>query len=89
MIRHVATAILLGLATVTAQAVDSPPTPRSPDRAWKIETRVAEQGGSSVFYAIKHNRMTGETLVLSCPGSCRGEAWRKLPVRDESGAPAN
>ncbi len=48
--------------------------------AWEIQSMATASQGGGWFYVVKHNRITGETLVLSCKGGCNDEKWYELPI---------
>ncbi len=51
----------------------------SKEQAWEIYHGSA---GKDSFYVVKHNRLTGETLVLSAEGGAGDDSWLLLPVED-------
>ena len=51
----------------------------SPEGVWEIHDSPF---GQQSFYIVKHNRMTGETLVLSAEKGAKDDAWLLLPEDD-------
>jgi len=56
-----------------AQAVDS---------AWEIYHGSISNQKDNGFYVIKHNRLTGQTLVLSAEENLNDDHWYRLSVVD-------
>ncbi len=52
-----------------------------PEQAWEINHAPF---GQHAFYVIKHNRLTGETWVLSADKGAKDDAWLLLPHKDKS-----
>ena len=52
----------------------------SPELAWEI---YHAPFGMHSFYAIKHNRVTGETWVLSGEKGAEDDRWLLLPEEDK------
>lgn len=70
--------------------------PLQAQNAARIETRdpANESGGWEIahgaygqqsFYVIKHNRLTGETLILNGEHGGLGNGWELLPENDKTG----
>ena len=53
------------------------------DGSWQIQSAPF---GQQSFYVVKHNTVSGETLVLSAERGIneRKDKWAKLGVRDET-----
>jgi len=51
-----------------------------PEQAWEINHGPF---GQHSFYAIKHNRLTGETWVLSGDKGAQDDSWLLLPEKDK------
>jgi len=51
-----------------------------PELAWEI---YHSPFGTHSFYAIKHNRVTGETWVLSGEKGAEDDRWLLLPEEDK------
>ena len=48
------------------------------DAAWEVT--VSRPANNNVSF-VKHNRITGQTLVLSCVmGLCQKQKWIELPI---------
>lgn len=52
--------------------------------AWELHHGPMPDQSDNAFYVIKHNRATGETLVLSVIGSADDDKWYRLPIEDKS-----
>ena len=51
-----------------------------PAQAWEINHSAF---GQSSFYVVKHNRLTGETWVLSGERGAQDDSWLLLPEKDK------
>ena len=51
--------------------------------AWEVQSSPF---GQQSWYAIKHNTVTGETLVLSGNKGAEDDAWLLLPFEDKTGS---
>ena len=51
---------------------------------WEITVMPYSGGtGANAVLVAKHNRVTGQTLLLSCSNACGGgEEWRDYPVEE-------
>ena len=49
-----------------------------PESQWDIV--YASPYAEGLWFAVKHNRMTGETLVLDSRGGSNDDQWRLLPI---------
>ena len=74
-------------AQPTAGRVFSPSFPKGsetvdPESQWDIvyASPYGTVGNGNNWFAIKHNRMTGETLVLDAVGGSGDDQWRLLPI---------
>lgn len=68
-----------GLNLVTAQ--ESEDTRGSEASAWEIYHGPMSDQSDNAFYVIKHNRATGETLVLSVIDTADDDSWYRLPIK--------
>lgn len=50
--------------------------------AWEIQSAPY---GQQSWYAIKHNTVTGETLILDARKGAENDAWLLLPLEDKTG----
>ncbi len=51
-----------------------------PEQAWEINHSPF---GQHSFYVVKHNRLTGETWVLSGAKGAKDDSWLLLPHKDK------
>lgn len=72
--------ILLAVLLVTALQPTQAQTPACPGTAsWEVRTgRFGEQS----FYAVKFNRCTGETAVLTATRGAKDDKWLVLPTEE-------
>ncbi len=66
------------LAGVSIQRTDAQESSASSN--WEI---YASAYGQQSFFVVKHNRNTGETLILN-GAKTKAKEWQKLPVKDET-----
>lgn len=86
MSRLVMLASLMGIASFvfsSASTAEGDATPSS-ESAWEIQSIASSDEAHTYLYVVKHNRITGETLILSCEDSCKSEQWYKLPAVDKT-----
>ncbi len=81
-IKNLGMGILLTIAGfligVSIQHTDAQESSVSPN--WEI---YASPYGSQSFFVVKHNRETGDTLILN-GRTGKAEEWLQLPVKDET-----
>jgi hypothetical protein len=66
--------VMLGSA-IPRVAAQTPPC--SPEGAWEIRSGRPAEGHN--WYAVRFNRCTGETWVLSAEGTLADDKWIALP----------
>ena len=71
----VSVGFLVGLSIQRTDAQES-----SASSNWEI---YASPYGQQSFFVVKHNRETGDTLILN-GAKTKAKEWQKLPVKDES-----
>jgi len=66
------------LVGVSIQRTDAEESSASSN--WEI---YASPYGQSSFFVVKHNRETGDTLILN-GAKAKAKEWLRLPVKDET-----
>jgi hypothetical protein len=69
--------VIVGIAV--ASLVETPKVQAQGAGTWEIVHGAYGEGGNAGFYAIKHNRSTGEVWVLSAERGATDDVWLKLP----------
>ncbi len=79
MLRKYASALLAVSVIILSSASAQDAPAMSEGQAWEIYTGPF---GTQSFYVVKHNRLTGKTLVLNCKGTTgvKCQQWEDLPV---------
>ncbi len=75
------TLFCLGFLVGTGFDVANAQQNTKPEQAWEINHSPF---GQHSFYVIKHNRLTGETWVLSGERGAKDDSWLLLPHKDKS-----
>ena len=73
--------LLVGFLVGTGLDVVKAQQSIEPEQAWEINHSPF---GQHSFYVVKHNRLTGETWVLSGERGAKDDKWLLLPHKDKS-----
>ena len=69
---------VLGFTQIPAVAQQT-----SAEVAWEVSVTPFSSGsGADQVLVVKHNRVTGQTLLLNCSNACGDEEWFDYPIAE-------